>query len=48
MNIAEKLYNNGLISYPRTETDQFDANFDFMSLINMQTGDPQWGQYAQL
>lgn len=48
MNIAEKLYSIGLISYPRTETDQFDSDFDFMSLINMQTGDPQWGQYAQL
>ena len=48
MNIAEKLYSVGLISYPRTETDQFDPDFDFMSLINMQTADPQWGQYAQL
>ncbi|CAO0798708.1 unnamed protein product [Mucor circinelloides] len=48
MNIAEKLYSIGLISYPRTETDQFDPDFDFMTLINMQTSDPQWGQYAQL
>ncbi|RCH94834.1 DNA topoisomerase, partial [Rhizopus stolonifer] len=44
----EGLYTQGLISYPRTETDQFDAQFDFMTLINMQTQDPQWGEYAQL
>ncbi|KAI8646254.1 DNA topoisomerase [Parasitella parasitica] len=48
MSIAEKLYTEGLISYPRTETDQFDPDFDFMSLINMQTQDPNWGQFAQL
>ncbi|KAI8047444.1 DNA topoisomerase [Gilbertella persicaria] len=48
MTLAEGLYTQGLISYPRTETDQFDAQFDFMTLINMQTQDPQWGEYAQL
>lgn len=48
MQIAEELYTAGLISYPRTETDQFDSNFDFMSLINQQTNDPRWGQYATL
>ncbi|KAI9482671.1 MAG: DNA topoisomerase [Benjaminiella poitrasii] len=48
MTIAEGLYTSGLISYPRTETDQYDANFDFMKHINMQTQDSQWGQYARL
>lgn len=48
MQLAETLYTAGLISYPRTETDQFDPGFDFMSLINMQVQDPNWGQYAQL
>ncbi|ORE01535.1 DNA topoisomerase [Rhizopus microsporus var. microsporus] len=48
MQVAEELYTAGLISYPRTETDQFDANFDFMSLINQQTRDPRWGRYAAI
>ncbi|KAI8081194.1 DNA topoisomerase [Thamnidium elegans] len=48
MSIAEELYTKGSISYPRTETDQFDQGFDFMSLINKQTQDSSWGEYAQL
>ncbi|KAI8368332.1 DNA topoisomerase [Choanephora cucurbitarum] len=48
MSLAEGLYTQGLISYPRTETDQFEPNFDFMSLINMQTQDPNWGEHARL
>ena len=45
--IAEKLYQQGFLSYPRTETDQFDSQFDFMSLINKQVVDPAWGTFAQ-
>lgn len=48
MSIAEELYTKGLISYPRTETDQFEPGFDFMSLINNQILDQSWGEYAQL
>jgi DNA topoisomerase IA len=44
--VAEKLYQQGFVSYPRTETDQFDPQFDFMSLIQKQTNDAQWGQFA--
>ncbi|KAJ2912718.1 hypothetical protein MD484_g7692, partial [Candolleomyces efflorescens] len=47
LEVAEKLYNNGFLSYPRTETDQFDSAFDFQSLINKQTVDPAWGGFAQ-
>jgi len=47
MDIAEKLYMKGLISYPRTETDSFPKDFDFMDLIRKQRGDPQWGQHAE-
>ncbi|KAJ3370037.1 hypothetical protein HDU91_006698 [Kappamyces sp. JEL0680] len=46
MKIAEKLYNEGIISYPRTETDVFAPTFDVMSLIEKQTSDPNWGTYA--
>jgi DNA topoisomerase-3 len=45
---AEELYTAGLISYPRTETDQYEQGFDFMGLINKQTEDSTWGEYAQL
>jgi DNA topoisomerase-3 len=44
--IAEKLYQDGFLSYPRTETDQFDPAFDFESLIAKQTVDPDWGGFA--
>ncbi|PLW57729.1 hypothetical protein PCANC_01400 [Puccinia coronata f. sp. avenae] len=46
LDIAEKLYQKGLVSYPRTETDQFDREFDFMGLIEKQMNDPQWGDFA--
>ncbi|KAG6335258.1 hypothetical protein ID866_3833 [Astraeus odoratus] len=47
LDIAEKLYQQGFLSYPRTETDQYDPQFDFMSLIGKQTTDPNWGGFAQ-
>ncbi|KAJ8076355.1 DNA topoisomerase [Marasmius tenuissimus] len=46
LDIAEKLYQQGFLSYPRTETDQYDAQFDFHSLIEKQRVDPAWGQFA--
>ncbi|KDQ57416.1 hypothetical protein JAAARDRAFT_193749 [Jaapia argillacea MUCL 33604] len=46
LDIAEKLYQQGFLSYPRTETDRFDDQFDFMSLIQKQTVDPAWGEFA--
>lgn len=47
MGIAEKLYNQGYISYPRTETDMFENGFDLRTLIAKQTGHPRWGSYAE-
>lgn len=47
LQIAEELYTKGFISYPRTETDQFDGNFSFQELITKQSDDPSWGVYAQ-
>lgn len=47
MGHAEKLYQNGWISYPRTETDQFDRGMNLQDIIRKQTGDAVWGQYAQ-
>ncbi|KAL9592603.1 MAG: hypothetical protein Q9179_006554 [Wetmoreana sp. 5 TL-2023] len=47
MKIAEDLYNKGWISYPRTETDQFDQGMDLRRLIEKQTQDDAWGPHAQ-
>ncbi|KII92565.1 hypothetical protein PLICRDRAFT_89135 [Plicaturopsis crispa FD-325 SS-3] len=46
LEVAEHLYQQGFLSYPRTETDQFDPQFDFMTLIQKQTTDPTWGAFA--
>ena len=46
MRIAEKLYTQGFISYPRTETNIFPDSFDLSSIVQAQTGDPQWGAFA--
>ena len=34
MKIAEKLYNQGFISYPRTETTSYPANFAYLQAFN--------------
>lgn len=47
MQTAEKLYQKGFLSYPRTETDQYDKAFDFQSLLQKQTHDQTWGGFAQ-
>jgi DNA topoisomerase-3 len=47
MDIAEGLYTAGYISYPRTETDQFNEKIDLRVLIEKQTDDASWGQYSQ-
>ncbi|WFD35908.1 DNA topoisomerase [Malassezia cuniculi] len=47
LDVAEKLYQQGLVSYPRTETDQYDKDFDFGALIEKQHNDPDWGSFAR-
>lgn len=47
MKVAEALYTKGYISYPRTETDQFDKVIDLKKLVEKQFPDNQWGQYAK-
>lgn len=43
---AEALYASGLISYPRTETDEFEPSYDLRGFVEMQRGHIQWGQFA--
>ena len=43
MKIAEKLYTQGFISYPRTETNIFPKELDLATLVQNQTQDPNWG-----
>ena len=47
MAVAEALYTKGFISYPRTETDQFDRGMDLKKIIEKQAPSDDWGQYAQ-
>ncbi|KAJ5789651.1 uncharacterized protein N7518_006662 [Penicillium psychrosexuale] len=47
MKVAEGLYTKGFISYPRTETDQFDKAIDLKKLVEKQYPDESWGQYAR-
>jgi len=43
MAIAEKLNTQGLISYPRTETNQFPKDVNLAELVEKQTNDAAWG-----
>ncbi|KAM8715173.1 hypothetical protein ACLKA7_002251 [Drosophila subpalustris] len=47
MTIAEKLYTKGIISYPRTETNQFSKEFALAPLVEQQTGHEAWGEFAR-
>lgn len=46
MTIAEKLYTQGIISYPRTETNMFSNEIDLKSLVQNHTAHPDWGAFA--
>uniref|UniRef100_A0A0K0G0Q1 DNA topoisomerase n=1 Tax=Strongyloides venezuelensis TaxID=75913 RepID=A0A0K0G0Q1_STRVS len=47
MDMAEKLYSSGYISYPRTETNIFPRNFNLPTLVENQKDDPNWGPFAE-
>ena len=47
MSIAEKLYTQGLISYPRTETNIFPTELNLSPLVEAQRTDGRWGGFAE-
>eukprot|EP01135_Chromosphaera_perkinsii_P011275 Nk52_evm56s2367 gene=Nk52_evmTU56s2367 len=48
MQVAERLYMQGYISYPRTETTQYPANFSLMDVVRMQAQSGNaWSDYCR-
>lgn len=47
MLIAEKLYTQGYISYPRTETTQYPASFDLTGTLRILQNSSEWGIEAK-
>lgn len=46
MKAAESLYNKGVLSYPRTETNKFKEGTDLLALVKLHESSPQWGDYV--
>lgn len=47
MQIAEKLYNGGYLSYPRTETDRYSSDFDFEHILKSLADDIFLGDFVK-
>jgi DNA topoisomerase-3 len=46
MQVAEALYQRGILSYPRTETDFFKEGFDLNTLLVDHRQHSQWGAFT--
>ena len=46
MAVAEGLYQRGILSYPRTETNFFQEGIELLGLVGDHRNHPDWGPYA--
>jgi DNA topoisomerase III len=46
MEIMEKLYNKGFISYPRTETNKYNKTINLKDLVSKLQNSPNFGDFA--
>ena len=47
MEIMEKLYNRGYLSYPRTETTKYNPTIDLKKIVNNFKNSPEVGEFAE-
>lgn len=47
MQVAERLYLSGYLSYPRTESTAYPKSFDTRGTLQQQAGDGRWGAYVR-
>lgn len=47
MQVAERLYLSGYLSYPRTESTAYPNSFDIRGTLEQQSSDGRWGKYVR-